>query len=104
MVCDFILSYPFIRINTSLVRLGKSGLKVSKIILGCMSYGRKGWREWVIEDEETVFKHIKTAFDAGINVSYRHFHLDISHLNHDRHLIQLICIHMGSPSVFWEKQ
>ena len=43
------------------VRLGKSGLKVSKIILGCMSYGSKGWAEWVIEDQEEVTKHIKFA-------------------------------------------
>lgn len=43
------------------VRLGKSGLKVSKIILGCMSYGSKGWAEWVIEDQAEVNKHIKYA-------------------------------------------
>ncbi|TFK49945.1 aryl-alcohol dehydrogenase [Heliocybe sulcata] len=49
------------------VRLGKSGLKVSKIILGCMSYGSSGWQDWVIEDEEEVVKHVKTAYDAGIN-------------------------------------
>jgi len=48
------------------VRLGKSGLKVSKIILGCMSYGHKGWREWVIDDQEEVNKHIKYAYDHGI--------------------------------------
>lgn len=46
---------------TFIVRLGKSGLKVSKIILGCMSYGAKGWQEWVISDEEEAFKHIKFA-------------------------------------------
>lgn len=43
------------------VRLGNSGLKVSKIVLGCMSYGNKGWREWVINDQEEVNKHIKYA-------------------------------------------
>ncbi|KAI0727727.1 Aldo keto reductase [Fomitopsis betulina] len=48
------------------VRLGNSGLKVSKIILGCMSYGSKGWHEWVIEDQEEVNKHIKYAYDHGI--------------------------------------
>ncbi|KAH9840762.1 aryl-alcohol dehydrogenase [Rhodofomes roseus] len=48
------------------VRLGKSGLKVSKIILGCMSYGSKGWSEWVIDDQEEVNKHIKFAYDHGI--------------------------------------
>ncbi|KZT05512.1 aryl-alcohol dehydrogenase [Laetiporus sulphureus 93-53] len=48
------------------VRLGNSGLKVSKIILGCMSYGSKGWQKWVIEDQDEVTKHIKFAYDHGI--------------------------------------
>ncbi|KAH9916508.1 Aldo/keto reductase [Fomitopsis serialis] len=48
------------------VRLGKSGLKVSKIILGCGSYGSKGWSEWVIDDQEEANKHIKYAYDHGI--------------------------------------
>ncbi|CAK5274675.1 unnamed protein product [Mycena citricolor] len=48
------------------VRLGNSGLKVSRIILGCMSYGSRGWQTWVLEEEES-FKHIKAAYDAGIN-------------------------------------
>ncbi|KAF9447244.1 Aldo/keto reductase [Macrolepiota fuliginosa MF-IS2] len=48
------------------VRLGKSGLKVSKIILGTMQYGDPRWQPWVIGDEEEVTRHIKTAYDAGI--------------------------------------
>ncbi|ESK90783.1 aryl-alcohol dehydrogenase [Moniliophthora roreri MCA 2997] len=48
------------------VRLGKSGLKVSRIILGCMSYGDKDWEQWVLSEEEGI-KHIKAAYDAGIN-------------------------------------
>ncbi|KII87981.1 hypothetical protein PLICRDRAFT_42549 [Plicaturopsis crispa FD-325 SS-3] len=48
------------------VRLGNSGLKVSKIILGTMQYGSKGWQPWVIDDEEEAIKHIKFAYDAGI--------------------------------------
>ncbi|KAJ6512577.1 Aldo/keto reductase, partial [Mycena sanguinolenta] len=47
------------------VRLGKSGLKVSQIILGCMSYGSKEWGPWVLEEEEAI-KHIKFAYEAGI--------------------------------------
>lgn len=47
------------------VRLGKSGLKVSKIILGCMSYGSSEWQDWVLPEEEGI-KHIKAAYDAGI--------------------------------------
>ncbi|KAJ7203144.1 NADP-dependent oxidoreductase domain-containing protein [Mycena pura] len=49
------------------VRLGSSGLKVSKVILGCMTYGDPNWSgNWVLGEQET-FKHIKAAYDAGIN-------------------------------------
>lgn len=48
------------------VRLGTSGLKVSKIILGCMSYGNPEWQGWVLGEEEGI-KQIKYAYDAGIN-------------------------------------
>ncbi|KAJ7471077.1 aryl-alcohol dehydrogenase [Mycena latifolia] len=49
------------------VRLGKSGLKISKIVLGCMSYGDPEWMgSWVLPEEEAS-KHIKAAYDAGIN-------------------------------------
>ncbi|TFY51122.1 hypothetical protein EVG20_g11157 [Dentipellis fragilis] len=47
------------------VRLGKSGLKVSRIILGCMSYGTSAWQDWVLDEEDGV-KHIKAAYDLGI--------------------------------------
>ncbi|KAK0499240.1 aryl-alcohol dehydrogenase [Armillaria luteobubalina] len=43
------------------VRLGNSGLKVSKIILGCMTYGTPAWQGWVLPEEEGI-KHIKIAF------------------------------------------
>lgn len=49
----------------SYVRLGNSGLKVSKIILGTMQYGSSQWQEWVIGEEEAI-KHIKFAYEAGI--------------------------------------
>jgi aryl-alcohol dehydrogenase-like predicted oxidoreductase len=42
------------------VRLGNSGLKVSKIILGCMSYGTPEWQGWVLGEEEGL-EHIKAA-------------------------------------------
>ncbi|KAJ7129208.1 Aldo/keto reductase [Mycena epipterygia] len=49
------------------VRLGQSGLKISKIILGCMSYGIPTYMgNWVLPEEEGL-KHIKAAYDAGIN-------------------------------------
>ncbi|ETW83286.1 Aldo-keto reductase 5 [Heterobasidion irregulare TC 32-1] len=47
------------------VRLGNSGLKVSRIILGTMSYGDPKWQEWVLLEEEAI-AHIKMAYDAGI--------------------------------------
>ncbi|KZW01939.1 Aldo/keto reductase [Exidia glandulosa HHB12029] len=47
-------------------RLGTSGLKVSKIILGCMSYGSSKWQDWVL-DEEKSLPLLKAAYDAGIN-------------------------------------
>jgi len=43
-----------------IVRLGSSGLKVSKIILGCMSYGTPEWQPWVLPEEESL-AHIKAA-------------------------------------------
>ncbi|KAF9022697.1 Aldo/keto reductase [Hymenopellis radicata] len=48
------------------VRLGSSGLRVSKIILGCMSYGNPDWYSWVLPEQEGI-AHIKAAYDAGIN-------------------------------------
>ncbi|KAL7418666.1 hypothetical protein Q5752_006349 [Cryptotrichosporon argae] len=50
----------------SYVRLGKSGLKVSRLILGCMSYGTPEWQGWVL-DEKTSIEHIKYAYEQGIN-------------------------------------
>ncbi len=48
------------------VRLGKSGLKVSRLCLGMMTYGTPQWREWVL-DEPASQPFIKRALDAGIN-------------------------------------
>jgi aryl-alcohol dehydrogenase-like predicted oxidoreductase len=48
------------------VRLGRTGLKVSKICLGCMTYGAPSWRDWVL-DEAASRPFIKRALDAGIN-------------------------------------
>ncbi|KAJ6488861.1 Aldo/keto reductase [Mycena sanguinolenta] len=49
------------------VRLGNSGLKVSRIILGCMSYGEPKWGgNWVLGEQEAS-KHIAAAYTAGIN-------------------------------------
>jgi len=47
-------------------RLGTSGLKVSKVILGAMSYGSKEWQQWVLEENEAL-PLLKHAYDVGIN-------------------------------------
>jgi hypothetical protein len=47
-------------LTSSPVRLGKSGLKVSKIILGTMQYGDPRWEKWVLGEDEAI-KHIKAA-------------------------------------------
>jgi aryl-alcohol dehydrogenase (NADP+) len=48
------------------VNLGSTGLKVSRICLGTMTYGSKKWREWVLDEEESR-PFIKRALEAGIN-------------------------------------
>jgi 1-deoxyxylulose-5-phosphate synthase len=48
------------------VRLGTTGLKVSRLCLGAMTYGSKKWREWVLEEEEGR-PFIRRALEEGIN-------------------------------------
>lgn len=49
------------------VRLGKTGLKVSRVCLGCMSFGQPGEHNpWVL-DEEQSRPYIQRALEAGIN-------------------------------------
>jgi aryl-alcohol dehydrogenase-like predicted oxidoreductase len=47
-------------------RLGRTGLKVSRICLGTMTYGSPNWRDWVLGEEEAR-PFIKRALEAGIN-------------------------------------
>ena len=47
------------------VRLGSSGLHVSRICLGMMSYGSSAWRPWVL-DEEEAGPIVRAAVEAGI--------------------------------------
>jgi aryl-alcohol dehydrogenase (NADP+) len=46
--------------------LGATGVKVSRICLGCMTYGVKSWRQWVLEENEGR-PFIQQAFELGIN-------------------------------------
>jgi aryl-alcohol dehydrogenase-like predicted oxidoreductase len=48
------------------VNLGRSGLKVSRICLGTMTYGSSKWRPWVLDEDESR-PLIKQALQAGIN-------------------------------------
>ncbi|MEF8826624.1 MAG: aldo/keto reductase [Halapricum sp.] len=46
--------------------LGSTGIEVSRIALGCMSFGTPDWREWVL-DEDDSREIIERAVDLGIN-------------------------------------
>lgn len=46
--------------------LGNTGLSVSRLCLGCMTYGSRDWRDWVLEEGESR-PFFERALDAGIN-------------------------------------
>lgn len=46
--------------------LGKSGLRVSVPIVGCMSIGNPEWADWVIGPEKAL-PLLKAAYDRGVN-------------------------------------
>jgi aryl-alcohol dehydrogenase-like predicted oxidoreductase len=46
--------------------LGATGATVSRVCLGCMSYGSSRWRPWVL-DEEEARPFFRRAIEAGIN-------------------------------------
>ncbi len=48
------------------IKLGSTGLKVSRICLGTMTYGSKKWREWALEEQESR-PFYRRAIEAGIN-------------------------------------
>jgi aryl-alcohol dehydrogenase (NADP+) len=49
-----------------LVNLGHTGVKVSRLCLGCMTYGSSRWRPWVL-DEDASLPFYRRAWEAGIN-------------------------------------
>ncbi|HZK78207.1 MAG TPA: aldo/keto reductase [Gemmatimonadaceae bacterium] len=57
MAVDFRMQYA---------QLGHSGLSVSRICLGCMSYGSSKWRPWVLDEAEAK-PFYRKALDLGIN-------------------------------------
>jgi aryl-alcohol dehydrogenase-like predicted oxidoreductase len=48
------------------VNLGCTGLKVSRLALGCMTFGSSEWAPWVLDHEESA-KILRHAIDLGIN-------------------------------------
>lgn len=48
------------------VRFGSTGMRVSRLCLGMMTYGSPKWRPWVL-DEDASRPFIKRAVEAGIN-------------------------------------
>ena len=49
-----------------MTRFGKTGMKVSRLCLGCMTYGSTKWRDWVLE-EEAARPFFSEALESGIN-------------------------------------
>ena len=47
-------------------QLGRTGLTVSRLALGCMSFGSSKWRPWVL-DEPAAKPFFRKAIEAGIN-------------------------------------
>ena len=49
-------------------KLGKSGIEVSRLCVGCMSFGRpsEDFHEWTLNPNETE-EIVKKALDLGIN-------------------------------------
>jgi aryl-alcohol dehydrogenase-like predicted oxidoreductase len=47
------------------VRFGDTGLKVSRLCLGTMTYGTSQWRPWVLDEAKSV-PFIKRALELGI--------------------------------------
>ena len=46
--------------------LGSTGMSVSRLCLGCMSYGTPDWRPWVLSEEDAR-PFFRRAIEAGIN-------------------------------------
>ncbi len=47
-------------------KLGRSGLEVSRICLGCMTYGSSAWRPWVLDEDESR-PFFARALELGVN-------------------------------------
>ncbi len=51
--------------------LGNTGIEISKLCVGCMSFGKAGtMHDWTLDEEETE-KVVKHALSLGINFLIR---------------------------------
>ena len=57
------------------VRLGKTGLKVSRLCLGCMTYGSPEWRSWVLDRDHSK-PFFRSAIEKGITTEVAFFGTD----------------------------
>lgn len=73
------------------VNLGKTGLKVSRLCLGMMTYGSKKWRQWVLEEEEAK-PFVGRALEAGINFFDT---ADVYSLGESEHITGNLLKHFG---------
>ncbi|CCF57415.1 hypothetical protein KAFR_0C04240 [Kazachstania africana CBS 2517] len=48
------------------VPFGNTGIKISPIVVGCMSFGSKRWQAWIEDDREEAFKILKYCYDHGL--------------------------------------
>lgn len=46
--------------------LGRTGMQVSRVCLGCMSYGTSSWRPWVLDEADSM-PFFRLAVESGIN-------------------------------------
>ncbi|KAL3486442.1 NADP-dependent oxidoreductase domain-containing protein [Aspergillus germanicus] len=65
---DLVASWGKEKTGMQYQRLGKSSLKISKVILGCLTFGNPSWEgsPWVLPEEEAL-PLLKKAYDCGIN-------------------------------------
>lgn len=64
---DLVLRCPGVMaLRMEYTTLGSTGMEVSRICLGCMSFGSSDWREWVLDEAESR-EIIERAIDLGIN-------------------------------------
>jgi aryl-alcohol dehydrogenase-like predicted oxidoreductase len=52
-------------VDMAYTRLGRTGLEVSRLCLGCMNFGSS--REWMLDDRDRSVDLIREALDAGVN-------------------------------------